>query len=124
MAGEEASTCEKSCLCHVGEHMACCNVSCGVRSVSLLGVFKVASLQVTQCSVDGSQYTMFDGQAFELHGSCNYTLVQTCLNKLDAKPVLIGAQGNHREGRQIYLEVDTFYFKTSTAFTAFNMIYC
>lgn len=61
---------------------------------------------MAHCSVDGSQSTAFDGQAFEFHGSCNYTLVQMGLNKVDAEPVLIAAQGDHSEGRHIYLQVN------------------
>ncbi|XP_070690944.1 IgGFc-binding protein [Pempheris klunzingeri] len=66
--------------------------------------------KVAHCSVDGSQYTTFDGQAFEFHGSCNYTLMQTCsLNKLYVEPVLIAAQINHSLGRQIDLQVNGVY---------------
>ncbi|XP_059194717.1 IgGFc-binding protein-like isoform X2 [Centropristis striata] len=118
-AGQEVSTCQRSCLCHAGGHMTCSNVSCGEDEECKLirGVQGChPKLKVAHCSVDGSQYTTFDGQAFEFHGSCNYTLVQTCLNKLDVEPVLIAAQGSHSKGRQIYLTVNKMYFKTSTAF--------
>ncbi|XP_071325188.1 IgGFc-binding protein [Trachinotus anak] len=119
-AGQEVSTCEQSCLCHAGGHMTCHNISCGEDEECKLirGVQGCHTKpKVAHCSVDGSHYTTFDGQAFEFHGSCNYTLVQTCsLKKLYVEPVLIAAQGNHSEGRAIYLQVNKMYFKTSTAF--------
>lgn len=118
-AGQEVSTCEQSCLCHAGGRVTCRNVSCGEDEECKLikGVQGChPKPKVARCSVDGSQYTTFDGQAFEFHGSCNYTLVQTCLNKLDVEPVFIAAQGNHSEGRQIYLQVDKMHFKMSAAF--------
>ncbi|XP_074538742.1 IgGFc-binding protein [Halichoeres trimaculatus] len=119
-AGQEVSTCEKSCLCNAGGRMTCRNVSCGEDEECKLlkGVQGChAKPKVAFCSVDGSQYSTFDGQAFEFHGSCNYTLVQTCsLKKLDVEPVLIAAQGNHREGRKIYLQVNKMYFKISAGF--------
>ncbi len=121
-AGQEVSTCEQSCLCHAEGHMTCRNVSCGEDEECKLirGVRGChPKSKVAHCSVDGSQYTTFDGQAFEFHGSCNYTLVQTCSLKkqsLAVEPVLIAAQGNHSAGRHIYLQVNKMYFKTSTAF--------
>ncbi|XP_051261445.1 IgGFc-binding protein-like isoform X2 [Dicentrarchus labrax] len=118
-AGQEVSTCEQSCLCHAGGHMTCRNVSCGEDEECKLirGVQGChPKPKVAHCSVDGSQYTTFDGQAFEFHGSCNYTLVQTCsLKKLNVEPVLIAAQGNHGQGSEIYLQVNKMYFKTSAA---------
>uniref|UniRef100_A0A8D2ZEQ9 VWFD domain-containing protein n=1 Tax=Scophthalmus maximus TaxID=52904 RepID=A0A8D2ZEQ9_SCOMX len=119
-AGQEVSTCKQSCLCHTGGHMTCHNVSCGENEECKL----VRGVQgchpkpkVAHCSVDGSQYTTFDGRTFEFHGSCNYTLVQMCsLKNLDVEPVVISAQGNGIEGRQIYLQVNNTYFHTSTAF--------
>lgn len=100
--------------------MTCHNVSCGENEECKL----VRGVQgchpkpkVAHCSVDGSQYTTFDGRTFEFHGSCNYTLVQMCsLKNLDVEPVVISAQGNGIEGRQIYLQVNNTYFHTSTAF--------
>ena len=108
--GQEVSTCEQSCLCHAGGHMPCHNVSCGENEECKLikGVQGChPKAKVARCSVDRSQYATFDGQAFEFHGSCNYTLVQTCsIKKLHVEPVLIAAQGNHSERRQIYLQVN------------------
>ncbi|XP_041798261.1 IgGFc-binding protein-like [Chelmon rostratus] len=119
-AGQEVSTCEQSCLCHAGGHMTCRNVSCREDEECKLirGVQGChPKPKVAHCSVDASQYTTFDGQAFEFHGSCNYTLVQTCsLKKLDMEPVLIAAQGSRSEGRQIYLQVNKKYLKASAAF--------
>nr|XP_046255484.1 IgGFc-binding protein-like isoform X2 [Scatophagus argus] len=119
-AGQEVSTCEQSCLCHAGGHMTCRNVSCGEDEECKLirGVQGChPKSKAAHCSVDGSQYTTFDGQTFEFHGSCNYTLVQTCsLKILDVVPVLITAQGNRSEGRQIYLQVNKMFLKTSAAF--------
>ncbi len=100
--------------------MACRNVSCGKDEECKLirGVQGChPKPKVAHCSVHGSQYTTFDGQAFEFHGSCNYTLVHTCsLKKLDVGPVLIATQGNHSDGRQIYLQVNNMYFRISAAF--------
>lgn len=40
--------------------------------------------------------------------------MQMCSPKiLDIEPLLITAQGNHSEGRQIYLKVKKMYFKTT-----------
>lgn len=118
-AGQEVSTCENSCLCSAGGRMTCRNVSCGQDEECKLlkGVQGChPKPKVAFCSVDGSQYSTFDGQAFEFHGSCNYTLVQTCsLKKLDVEPVLIAAQGNYHEGRKIYLQVNKMYFQISAA---------
>lgn len=100
--------------------MTCNNVSCAEDEECKLirGVQGChPKPKVAHCSVDGSLYTTFDGQAFEFHGSCNYTLVQTCsLKKVDVEPVLIAAQGSQSEGRQIYLQVNKMYFKMSTSF--------
>ncbi|XP_063735180.1 IgGFc-binding protein-like [Eleginops maclovinus] len=118
-AGQEWSTCKQSCLCHPGGHMTCRNVSCGEDEECKLirGVQGChPKPKVAHCSVEGSQYTTFDGQAFEFHGSCYYTLVQTCLNKLDVEPILIAAMGNYSEGRQIYLQVNKMQLRTSKAF--------
>ncbi|KAM6995326.1 IgGFc-binding protein [Tautogolabrus adspersus] len=119
-AGQEVSTCEKSCRCNAGGRMTCRNIFCGkdeecklLRGVQ--GCYPKPKL--ARCSVDGSQYTTFDGRAFEFHGSCNYTLVQTCaLKKLDVEPVFIAAKQNHSKGRQIYLQVNKMYFEISAAF--------
>lgn len=137
-AGQEVFTCEKSCLCNAGGHMSCRNVSCREDEECKL----IRSVQgchpkpkVAHCSVDGSHYTTFDGQEFEFHGSCNYTLVQMCSLK-ELKPVFVAAQGNRAEGRQIYMQVNEMHIKTSAAFPGkiqvihamilhpFNMIYC
>lgn len=119
-AGQEESTCEQSCSCHAGGNITCHHVSCGEdEECKLIKGVKGCHPRpkVARCSVDGAQYTTFDGQEFEFHGSCNYTLVQTCsLKKVDVKPVLIAAQGNHSEGRQIYVQVDDMYLKTTAAF--------
>ncbi|XP_041649020.1 IgGFc-binding protein isoform X2 [Cheilinus undulatus] len=119
-AGQEVSSCKKSCLCNAGGRMTCHNVSCGENEECKLlrGVQGChPKPKVAHCSVDGSQYTTFDGQAFEFHGSCNYTLVQTCsLQKLEVEPVFITAQGNQSKGRQIYLQVNKMYFRISSAF--------
>ncbi|KAM9852133.1 IgGFc-binding protein-like [Aulostomus maculatus] len=118
-AGQEVSTCEQSCLCHSGGHMTCHNISCGEnkeckRIGGVQGCHPKA--KVAHCSVDGTQFNTFDGQAFEFHGSCNYTLVQTCSLKMDVDPVLITAQGNHSEGRQIHLHVSNMSLKMSRDF--------
>ncbi|CAJ1061665.1 LOW QUALITY PROTEIN: IgGFc-binding protein [Xyrichtys novacula] len=119
-AGQEVSTCEKKCLCNAGGQMTCREVSCGENEECKLlkgvqGCYPKP--KVAHCSVDGSQYTTFDGQTFEFHGSCNNTLVQTCsLKELDVESVFIAAQGNHGEGRQIYLQVDKMYFQVSAAY--------
>lgn len=119
-AGHEMSTCKQSCLCHHGGRMTCRNISCGEDEECKLikGVQSCHTKpKVARCSVDGSQYTTFDGQTFEFHGSCNYTLVQTCsLQGSDMEPVLIAAQGNYTEGRRIYLQVDKTYLMASAAF--------
>ncbi|XP_071062157.1 IgGFc-binding protein [Pseudochaenichthys georgianus] len=118
-AGQEWSTFKQSCLCHPGGNMTCRNVSCGEDEDCKL-IRGVQSCHpkphVAQCSVDGYQYTTFDGHAFEFHGSCNYTLVQTCLDKLDVEPILIATMGNYSEGRQLYLQVNKMQLRTSTAF--------
>uniref|UniRef100_A0A3Q3EKG2 VWFD domain-containing protein n=1 Tax=Labrus bergylta TaxID=56723 RepID=A0A3Q3EKG2_9LABR len=114
-AGQEVSTCEKICRCNAGGRMTCRNTFCGkdeecklLRGVQ--GCYPKPKL--ARCSVDGSQYTTFDGRAFEFHGSCNYTLVQTCaLKKLDVKPVFIAALQNHSKGRQISLQVNKIIHK-------------
>ncbi|KAM9352917.1 IgGFc-binding protein-like [Symphorus nematophorus] len=119
-AGQEVSTCTQTCLCRAGGHMTCRNFSCEEDEECKLirGVQGChPKPKVVRCSVDGSQYTTFDGQAFEFHGSCNYTLVQTCsLKKLDVGPVLIAAYGNYSEGRRIYLQINKMYFQMSAAF--------
>ncbi|XP_047196958.1 IgGFc-binding protein-like [Hippoglossus stenolepis] len=119
-AGQEVSTCRQSCLCHAGGNMTCHNVSCGEDEECKLirGVQGChPKPKVAHCSVDCSKYTTFDGRAFEFQGSCNYTLVQICsLKNLDVKPVVITAHGNHLEGRQINLQVNTMYFEASTVF--------
>ncbi|XP_030248331.1 IgGFc-binding protein-like isoform X5 [Sparus aurata] len=117
-AGQEVSTCEKSCLCNAGGHMTCRNVSCREDEECKLirGVQGChPKPKIAHCSVDGSHYTTFDGQAFEFHGSCNYTLVQMCSLK-ELKPVFVAAQGNRAEGRQIYMQVNEMHIKTSAAF--------
>nr|XP_020511172.2 LOW QUALITY PROTEIN: IgGFc-binding protein-like [Labrus bergylta] len=119
-AGQEVSTCEKICRCNAGGRVTCRNTFCGkdeecklLRGVQ--GCYPKPKL--ARCSVDGSQYTTFDGRAFEFHGSCNYTLVQTCaLKKLDVEPVFIAAKQNHGKGRQISFQVNKMYFEISAAF--------
>jgi len=99
--------------------MTCRNVSCGEDEECklIMGVQGChPKPQVAQCSVEGYQYTTFDGQAFEFHGSCTYTLVQTCLDKLDVEPILIAAMGNYSEGRQLYMQVNKMQLRTSAAF--------
>ncbi|KAM3613584.1 uncharacterized protein V6R79_001825 [Siganus canaliculatus] len=120
-AGQVLSTCTESCLCHAGGRVTCRAASCGQNEeCKLVGGVQGChpKSKVAHCSVDGSQYTTFDGQAFEFHGSCNYTLVQTCsLKRDDVEPLMIAAYGGSRnEGRQIYLRVSQMHLKTSATF--------
>lgn len=111
---------EQSCLCCAGGHMTCHNISCGEDGECKLirGVQGChPKPKVAHFTVDRSQYTTFDGRAFEFHRSCNYTLVQmSSPKKLNVEPVLMASQGSHSEGRQIYLQVNKMYLKTSIAF--------
>lgn len=108
--------------------MTCRDVSCGENEeCKLIRGVQVChpKAKVAHCSVDGSQYTTFDGQAFEFHGSCNYTLVRTCsIKKLDVESVLIAAQGSYSEGRQIYLQANKMSFKMSTDYPGKIQVFC
>lgn len=127
-AGQAVSTCQQSCLCHPGGHMSCHNISCGEDEECKLirGVHGChPKAKVAHCSVVGSQYTTFDGQEFEFHGSCNYTLVHTCsLAKLDVESILVTAQGNNSEGRRIHLQVNQMSLKLSTEFPEKILVIC
>lgn len=117
-AGQELSTCEQSCVCHAGGNVTCRNVSCGqdeecTFSGGVQGCFPRP--KGAHCSVDGgSHYTTFDGHSFEFHGSCNYTLAQTCsLVEKDVEPFVVAVQSSEKWGREVYLQVNKMYFKIS-----------
>ncbi|KAM4600962.1 IgGFc-binding protein-like [Polymixia lowei] len=117
-AGQEMSTCERSCVCHAGGRVVCRNVPCGQGEECALrrGVPGCRPRpKEARCSADGgSQYTTFDGQTFDLYGSCNYTLAQTCsLKETDAAPFTIAVQGGQKTGMQIYLQANKMHFKIS-----------
>lgn len=119
-AAQEVSTCEQSCLCHAGGRVTCRNISCGENEECKLikGVHGCHPRpKVAQCSVDGSQYATFDGRTFEFHGSCNYTLAQTCtLRDQDVEPFIITARSNLRGGGHINLQIYQMNFKMSSDF--------
>ncbi|XP_061808679.1 IgGFc-binding protein [Nerophis lumbriciformis] len=118
--GEVVSTCDQKCLCHPGGNLTCVDVPCSEQEECKLiegirGCHPKAKM--THCSINGSQYTTFDGWVFEFQGSCNYTLVQTCSPKdLDVEPLFISVLGNNSERKQIYLHVNNMTFKMSTAY--------
>ncbi|XP_061919145.1 IgGFc-binding protein isoform X2 [Entelurus aequoreus] len=118
--GEVVSTCDQRCLCHPGGNLTCVDVPCSEQEECKLiegirGCHPKAKM--THCSINGSQYTTFDGWVFEFQGSCNYTLVQTCSPKdLDVEPLFISVLGNNSERKQIYLHVNNMTFKMSTAY--------
>ncbi|XP_054637554.1 IgGFc-binding protein isoform X2 [Dunckerocampus dactyliophorus] len=117
--GEVVSTCDQRCLCHPGGNLTCVDVSCSEEEECKLveGVQGChPKAKMAYCSINGSQYTTFDGRGFEFHGSCNYTLVKTCsLKGLDVEPLFITVRGNGA-GKRLHLQVSNITFKISTAY--------
>ncbi|XP_057690269.1 IgGFc-binding protein isoform X2 [Corythoichthys intestinalis] len=121
LPGQELSTCEQKCSCHPGGNLSCVDVSCSLNEeCTIIGGIQGChpKTEMDRCSVNGSQFNTFDGQAFEFHGSYNYTLIDTCaLVDQHVEPLLITVIGSdHSEGKQIDLQVYNMTLKMSSAY--------
>ncbi|KAM9782502.1 IgGFc-binding protein [Neosynchiropus ocellatus] len=124
-AGQTALTCEQSCTCHAGGHVSCHTVSCGEdEECSFVGGVRGCrpKPRVADCSMDGSHYTTFDGQIFDFHGSCNYTLVETCRPESSGGRLLIYTSGNYSLGRQMSVQVKNMSLRMSSDFPGFLQV--
>ncbi|KAM8825944.1 IgGFc-binding protein [Synchiropus picturatus] len=124
-AGQTVVTCEQSCTCRAGGHVACFSVSCGEdEECSFVGGVRGChpKPKVADCSLDGTHYTTFDGQIFDFHGSCNYSLVETCRPKSSGGHLFIYTSGNYSLGRQISVQVKNMSLKISSDFPGFVQV--
>ncbi|XP_077384324.1 IgGFc-binding protein [Festucalex cinctus] len=115
--GQETSSCKRKCICHPDGNLACVNVSCSPDEECTLveGIQGCRpKAEMADCYVNGSQFRTFDGRLFEFHGSCNYTLLETC-GDMNVEPLLVAVNGNSSGGKQIYLQVNNMTFMMSTA---------
>nr|XP_015216579.1 PREDICTED: zonadhesin-like [Lepisosteus oculatus] len=75
--------CESMCRCLGNNNITCSPVSCRQDEVckikdGFLGCFRTSA---ATCHIFGDpHYSTFDGKLYHLQGSCNYTVVQTCVN--------------------------------------------
>lgn len=95
--------CTQKCSCTKDGEISCEPSSCEPYEECKVieGVMKCQPIRLAECSIfGGSHYTSFDGLAFNLYGTCTYTLVQTNTSNPDLIPFNITVK-NEKLGKTL-----------------------
>ncbi|XP_068098404.1 IgGFc-binding protein-like [Hyperolius riggenbachi] len=94
-------SCSQLCECTNTTLVVCKASSCGPNEECkvVTGVRACQPKGSSQCSIlGGSHYTSFDGQAFDLQGTCTYTLVKTVTSNANLIPFTINVKNEKLPG--------------------------
>ncbi|XP_068098403.1 IgGFc-binding protein-like [Hyperolius riggenbachi] len=94
-------SCSQLCECTNTTLVVCKAFSCGPNEECkvVAGVRACQPKGSSQCSIlGGSHYTSFDGQAFDLQGTCTYTLVKTVTSNANLIPFTINVKNEKLPG--------------------------